>query len=191
MLTAIVLTTIAAAPLGLIARRLPRPAVGWILAILPLVAFAFFAAQAPAVVGGARLVEATPWAPAAGVELRFSLDGLSLLFGLLVSGIGASVFVYTAYYMAGDPGMGRFYMYLTVFMGSMLGLVLADNILALFVFWELTSVSSYLLVGYKHDYPEARRGAQMGLLLTMGGGLALLVGMVLLGAAAGSYTISE
>lgn len=191
MLTAVVLLTIAAAPLGLIARRLPRPAAGWLLALLPLSAFAAFAAQAPAIIGGATVSEVTPWVPAMGIALSFTLDGLSLLFALLVSGIGVLIYVYTAYYLAGDQGMGRFYLSLTIFMGAMLGLVLSENILTLFVFWELTSVSSYLLVGYKHDYPEARRGAQMGLLITVGGGLALLVGMVLLGSVAGSYSITD
>jgi multicomponent Na+:H+ antiporter subunit A len=191
MLLTLVLITFAAAPLGLLARPAPRPLIGWALALIPLAVFATFAAQAPAVMAGATLTSVVPWVPAMGVELRLALDGLSLLFALLVSGIGTLIVLYTAYYMAGDPGMGRFYLSLFVFMGSMLGLVLSDNVLALFVFWELTSVSSYLLVGYKHEYPEARRGAQMGLLITMGGGLALVVGLVLLGAAAGSYTISE
>ncbi len=190
MLTAIVLIVIAAAPVGLIARYLPRPPVGWLLALLPLSAFVLFATQVPAIVGGGHVSEVLPWAPAMGLELRFTLDGLSLLFALLVSGIGTLIFIYTAYYLAGDPGMGRFYVYLALFMGAMLGLVLSDNLLGLFIFWELTSVSSYLLVGFKHDYLEVRRGAQMGLLLTVGGGLALLVGMVLLGTVAGSYSIS-
>jgi len=165
--------------------------VGWILALIPLALFVTISALAPTVLAGGRVEQAIPWVPRMGLELRFALDGLSLLFALLVSGIGTLIVLYTAYYLAGDPGMGRFYLTLFIFMGAMLGLVLADNVLTMFMFWELTSVSSYLLVGYKHDYPSARRGAQMGLLITVGGGLALLVGLVLLGNAAGSYTISE
>lgn len=191
MLAAIVLVMLALAPLGLVARRAPQPPVGWGLALIPLAAFALFWSMSAEVVSGGQLVEVIPWAPAMGIDLAFRLDGLSLLFALLVSGIGTLIVLYTAYYMAGDPGMGRFYLALLLFMGAMLGLVLSDNILTLFVFWELTSVTSYLLVGYKHDYPESRRGAQMGLLITVGGGLALLVGMVLLGSVAGSYTISD
>jgi multicomponent Na+:H+ antiporter subunit A len=191
MLLLLVLITLAAAPLGLMARPAPRPLIGWALALIPLSVFVTFAAQAPAVIAGQPVISALPWVPEMGIELRLSLDGLGLLFALLVSGIGALIVLYTAYYMAGDPGMGRFYLALFIFMGAMLGLVLSDNVLTLFVFWELTSISSYLLVGYKHDYAEARRGAQMGLLITVGGGLALMVGMVLLGSAAGSYTISE
>ncbi len=191
MLTAIVLSMLALAPIGLLARYAPRPLIGWVLALLPLAAFVGFAVRAPMVLAGGVLIETLPWVPEMGLNLRFSLDGLSLLFALLVSGIGTLIFIYTAYYLADDPGMGHFYVYLAIFMGSMLGVVLADNVLLLFIFWELTSVSSYLLVGYKHDYADARRGAQMGLLLTVGGGLALLVGLVLLSNAAGSFEISE
>ncbi len=191
MLVLIILTALLMAPLGLFARHESRPVVGWILALIPLALFVTISALAPTVLAGGRVEQAIPWAPRMGLELRFALDGLSLLFALLVSGIGTLIVLYTAYYLAGDPGMGRFYLTLFIFMGAMLGLVLADNVLTMFMFWELTSVSSYLLVGYKHDYPSARRGAQMGLLITVGGGLALLVGLVLLGNAAGSYTISE
>jgi len=189
MLAASVLLTLALAPLGLIARRGPRPLIGWGLALLPLALFAVMAAQIPAVAAGGRLVEVIPWAPGLGVELHFALDGLGLLFALIVSGIGVLIVGYAGHYMAGDPGLGRFYVYLLLFMGAMLGLVLAGNVLTLFVFWELTSVTSYLLIGYKHDYPEARRGAQQSLLVTAGGGLALLVGLLLLGQAAGTYSI--
>ncbi len=191
MLVLIVLTALIMAPLGLFARYEPRPVIGWVLALAPLALFVVISALAPEVLAGGRLEQVIPWVPRMGLELRFALDGLSMLFALLVSGIGTLVVLYTAYYLAGDPGMGRFYLTLFIFMGAMLGLVLADNVLTMFMFWELTSVSSYLLVGYKHDYPSARRGAQMGLLITVGGGLALLVGLVLLGNVAGSYTISE
>ncbi|MFQ3661056.1 MAG: hydrogen gas-evolving membrane-bound hydrogenase subunit E [Chloroflexaceae bacterium] len=191
MLVLIVLTALLMAPLGLFARHESRPVVGWILALVPLALFVAISVLGSTVLAGGRVEQAIPWVPRMGLELRFALDGLSLLFALLVSGIGTLIVLYTAYYLAGDPGMGRFYLTLFIFMGAMLGLVLADNVLTMFMFWELTSVSSYLLVGYKHDYPSARRGAQMGLLITVGGGLALLIGLVLLGNAAGSYTISE
>ncbi|MGQ9927507.1 MAG: hydrogen gas-evolving membrane-bound hydrogenase subunit E [Chloroflexaceae bacterium] len=191
MLILIVLTALMMAPLGLFARYEPRPVIGWVLGLIPLALFVTIGALAPEVLAGGRLEQTFSWVPRMGLELRFALDGLSMLFALLVSGIGTLVVLYTAYYLAGDPGMGRFYLTLFIFMGAMLGLVLADNVLTMFMFWELTSVSSYLLVGYKHEYLSARRGAQMGLLITVGGGLALLVGLVLLGNAAGSYTISE
>jgi multicomponent Na+:H+ antiporter subunit A len=190
MLLSLVLITLVAAPVALLARAAPRPPFAWLLALVPFGAFVAFATAAPAVLDGREVVNVLPWVPAMGLELRLVLDGLSLFFALLVSGIGTLIVLYTGAYMAGDASMGRFLMALFVFMGAMLGLVLSDNILTLFLFWELTSVSSYLLVGHKHEYAEARRGAQMGLLITFGGGLGLLVGLVILGAIAGTSTIS-
>src|SRR5919112_465158 len=104
-----------------------------------------------------------------------ALDGLSLLFALLISGVGALVLVYAGGYLAGHPELGRLYAFLLMFMASMLGLVLAD-LLLLFVFWELTSLSSYLLIGFDHERAEARAAALQALLVTGGGGLALLAG---------------
>jgi multicomponent Na+:H+ antiporter subunit A len=181
MLASIVLLMLAAAPLGLFARREPRSLIGWGLALIPFAAFLALGTQIPLIVNGGRIDEALAWAPAMGLELRFTLDGLSLLFALIITGIGTLIIGYGGAYMEKDSGLGRFYVYLLLFMGAMLGLVLAGNVLTMFVFWELTSVTSYLLIGYKHDYPDARRGAQHSLLITGGGGLALLVGLLLLG----------
>ncbi len=183
MLLTIMLIAFAAAPLGLLARSQPRPLIGWGLALIPLGLFVALATQMPTVVAGGRVEQALAWIPAMGLELRFSLDGLSLLFALIITGIGTLIVGYAGSYMASDAGLGRFLVYLLLFMGAMLGLVLAGNVLTMFVFWELTSVTSYLLIGYKHDYADARRGAQHSLLITGGGGLALLVGLLLLGAA--------
>ena len=184
MLLSMVLFAFATSPMGLLARREPRVLAGWGLAILPLIIFAALCAQIPVITSGGTIVEAIPWVPAMGLELRFSLDGLSLLFALIISGIGTLIVGYAGAYMEKDVGLGRFLVYMFLFMGAMLGLVLAGNVLTMFVFWELTSVTSYLLIGYKHDYPDARRGAQQSLLVTGFGGLALLVGLLLLGAAA-------
>lgn len=191
MLFSMVLLPFITAPAGLLARLNPRKISGWLLALIPLGLFLFFCLQITAVINGVPIAQTLPWVPSMGIELAFALDGLSLLFALLVTGIGTLIVLYAGYYMAGDSGLGRFFLYLLIFMGSMLGLVLSGNILTMFIFWELTSISSYLLVGYKHDYPEARRGAQQGLLVTAGGGLALLVGLLLLGHAAGSYTFAD
>jgi multicomponent Na+:H+ antiporter subunit A len=187
MLVATVLFSLLLAPLGLLAHRAPRPLTGWLLALLPLGYAVVFVSLAGPVLAGQSLREVYPWATGLGVDLSFTLDGLSLLFTLIISGIGVLIVGYSGHYLAGDSGMGRFLLYLLLFMGAMLGLVLAGNVLTMFVFWELTSVTSYLLIGYKHDYPEARRGAQHSLLVTAGGGLALLVGLLMLGQAAGSY----
>jgi multicomponent Na+:H+ antiporter subunit A len=122
-----------------------------------------------------------PWIPSLQINLSFWLDGLSLMFALLITGIGALVMLYAARYLAGHPQYNRFALYLFSFMLSMLGLVLADNLIALFVFWELTTFTSYLLIGFSHADPKSRRNALQALLLTAAGGLALLAGFILIG----------
>ena len=165
-------------------------ATGWLMALLPLVLTGYFASFLAAVSAGETFHVHQEWVPSLGVNLSFTLDGLSLVFALLISGIGALVFVYAGGYLAGHPQLGRLYVYLLMFMASMLGLVLADNVLALFVFWELTSISSYLLIGFDHERPRARAAALQALLVTGGGGLALLAGLLLLGQAGGSLELS-
>ncbi len=131
------------------------------------------------------------WVPSAGIALSFLIDGLSLTFALLISGIGVLVMLYSSTYLAGHPHFVRFFLYLTLFMGAMLGVVLSDNLLTLFVFWELTSITSYLLIGFTNASADSRRSALQALLVTGAGGLALLAGMILLGVAAGTYELSE
>jgi multicomponent Na+:H+ antiporter subunit A len=171
--------------------RALRARAAWLLAFVPAAVFAWLIGLAPSVAAGATRREAWPWIAPLGTQAAFLLDGLSLLFGLLVSGIGALVFAYSGAYLGGDARAPRFYAILSVFMASMLGLVLADDLLLLFVFWELTSVTSYLLVGYDHERPGARAAALQALLVTAGGGLALLAGFLLLGHIGGTYAISE
>lgn len=170
-------------------RLAPRSS-AWLLALLPLGLAGYFLAHAAAVAGGEPIRTFHPWAPSLGVNLSFSLDGLSLLFALLISGIGALVVVYAGGYLEGNPHAGRFHAYILAFMASMLGVVLADNLLILFVFWELTSVTSYLLIGFDHDRDKARKAALQALLVTGGGGLALLAGFLLVGEIGGSMEIS-
>ena len=164
---------------------------GLLIALLPLGLLVFFALHLPAVTSGAAFETAAAWVPDLGVGLAFRLDGLSLLFALIITGIGALVVIYASGYMAGHEYLGRFYLLLLAFLSSMLGLVLADNLLTLFVFWELTSITSYLLIGFENHKPEARSSALQAFLVTGGGGLALLGGLVLLGMAGGTYRISE
>lgn len=170
--------------------RASRGAAGRVLAALPLALFAWFAHLAGEIDASRALLVSYPWVPSLGVSLSFRLDGLSLLFALLISGIGALVIIYAGSYLAGHAQLGRFYAYLLSFMASMLGLVLADNLLALFVFWELTSVTSYLLIGFDHGRAEARAAALQALLVTGAGGLTLLAGMLLAGHAAGTLELS-
>lgn len=171
-------------------RRMVR-LTGVLLTLLPLALTAYFAAQLPHLAEGETLAETVAWIPSLGVDLAFYLDGLGVTFALLISGIGALVLLYASAYLAEDPLLGRFYLYLLVFMASMLGVVLANNLITLFVFWELTSISSYLLIGFKHSSASSRAAALQALLVTGGGGLALLAGLVLLGQAAGTNTLSE
>ena len=131
------------------------------------------------------------WVPSLGIALSFLVDGLSLTFALLITGIGTLVFLYASKYMQGHVHFARFMLFLALFMLAMLGLVLADNLLTLFVFWELTTITSYLLIGFDHATAKGRRSALQALLLTGTGGLALLAGFILIGAVGGSFELSE
>lgn len=164
---------------------------GRLLALAPAAAFAWFAAQLPTVAGGGRVLERIAWVPSMGVSADLALDGLSLTFALLVSGIGALTMVYARGYIGANPKLGRLNATLLVFMTAMLGLVLSDDLITAFVFWELTSVSSYLLVGYDHENEKARKAALQALLITGAGGLSLLCGIILIGMAGGSYSVTE
>ena len=130
------------------------------------------------------------WVPSLGVDLALRLDGLSMLFAGLIAGVGVLVQGYALAYMHGKPGRGLFHAYLSLFMLAMLGLVLADNLIALFVFWELTTLLSYLLIGFQHEQEGARAKALQAMLVTGAGGLCLLAGLILLGEMAGTYRLS-
>ncbi|WP_249975752.1 putative monovalent cation/H+ antiporter subunit A [Vreelandella olivaria] len=162
-----------------------------VLALFPALIAAWLVSQAPAVFNNGPLLLEWQWVPSLGISLSFMLDGLSLLFGLLITVIGACVLIYAGGYLKGHVDIARFHLALIAFMVSMLGLVLADGLLTLFVFWELTSITSYLLIGFNHTDIEARKSARQGLFVTVAGGLALMAGLVLLGVASGSWSFSE
>jgi len=164
---------------------------GWVLALVPAAIAVWFAGFLPEVMAGGVIVHEMAWIPGLDISLTMMLDGLSLLFALLISIIGTFVFLYASGYLAGHQDLVRFYVVLLSFMASMLGLVLADSLITLFVFWELTSITSYLLIGFNHQDADARKAALQGLIVTVGGGLALLAGMVMLASAAGSYSLQE
>ena len=151
----------------------------------------WFATFLPQITAGQSVSFDLAWAPSLGVSAAFLIDGLSLTMALLISGIGAFIFLYASSYMAGHPQARRFMLFLLLFMLSMLGLVLARDLISLFVFWELTSVTSYLLIGFGHESAKARRNALQAMLVTGAGGLALLAGFILMGLAAGSYDLAE
>ncbi|MEE4608993.1 MAG: hydrogen gas-evolving membrane-bound hydrogenase subunit E [Desulfobacteraceae bacterium] len=164
---------------------------GWLPALLPLVIFIVAAARVPASAAGERLHWTLPWVPSLGVGLGVTVDGLSLLFVLIVSLVGAAVFLFAGAYLGDHPQRLRFYGLLAAFMVSMLGLVLVDNLLALFVFWELTTLSSYLLIGFEHHLEGACFNARQALLTTGAGGLAMLAGILMLAEMGGSSDISH
>lgn len=174
----------------MITRALPRIS-GWVLALLPLGIAIFLGLQGAAIGRGEVLSQGWDWAPGLGLRLSFFLDGLGLLFGLMISGIGTLIFIYAGGYLRGHPHLGRMYAYLLMFMASMLGVVLSDNILTLFVFWELTSIASYLLIGFDSHRAAARAASLQALLVTGLGGLALLAGLIMLGFAGGSFELRE
>ena len=131
------------------------------------------------------------WVPALGIDLVFHIDGLSALMLLMITGVGTAVFVYAGGYLAGHPGQRRLYILLSLFMVAMIGSVTADHLIVLFLFWEATSLLSFLLVGFDHERPESRKSAQQALMVTGAGGLTMLAGFILLGQAMGTYVISE
>ncbi|WP_157115753.1 hydrogen gas-evolving membrane-bound hydrogenase subunit E [Ketogulonicigenium robustum] len=168
-----------------------RTFAGYGAAALVALICAVLASYLPAVTSGQIPTFGIDWAPALGIRLSFMLDGLSLLFALLISGIGSLIFLYATGYMGNHPRFRGFIATLFAFMIAMLGLVMARDLITLFLFWELTSVTSYLLIGFNHDSPQARRNALQAMLITAGGGLALLAGFILIETAAGSYDLAQ
>jgi NADH:ubiquinone oxidoreductase subunit 5 (subunit L)/multisubunit Na+/H+ antiporter MnhA subunit len=139
-------------------RRLTITRLSWLLALAPLAAFVLLAVRVPSLNQGDIYVWQIAWLPSLGVELGFYFDSLSALFALLVTFIGILIIIYTGQYFKGDQRAWRFLTYMLLFMGSMLGLVMAGDVLTLFIFWEGTSIVSFLLVAYKYKDQAARRG---------------------------------
>lgn len=175
---------------ALVGARWPRH-VRW-LAVWPAVAAILFEhlLRRHVAIDG-PIVVSLPWASSLGLTLQFHLDGLGLVFALMITIIGALVVLYASSYLKDHPYLGRFMATLFLFMGAMLGVVLADNLFALFVFWELTGFASYLLIGFEHDKSQARVAAQQALIVTGAGGLALLAGAVILSQITGATALSD
>jgi multicomponent Na+:H+ antiporter subunit A len=162
-----------------------------VLSLLPILLFGNLLRFIPAISTGKVTYESWAWVPSLNINLDLRLDGLSLMFGLLITGIGSLIFIYASAYLKGHPYLDRFYGYLCLFMASMLGIVLADNILLLFIFWELTSISSFFLIGFNNTNSDSRKSALTALSITGLGGFFLLAGLILIGSIAGTYSISE
>lgn len=160
-------------------------------AILPLAALALMLSHLPILLDGGIVSQQLSWIPLLGLDLALRVDGLTLLFGLLILGIGSLIIIYAGYYLASSENDGRFFSYMMLFMTAMLGIVMADNLLLLWLFWELTSIASFLLIGFWGHRSDARRGARMALTVTGAGGLALLAGILLIGHEVGSFALPD
>ena len=159
--------------------------------IAPLAALSIVFSHLPTLLSGEVVTHHWTWMPLLGLDLALRLDGLTLLFALLILGIGSLILAYAGYYLASDEKDGRFFSFMMLFMTAMLGIVMADNLLLMWLFWELTSVASFLLIGFWGHLSDARRGARMALTVTGAGGLALLAGILLIGNEVGSFAISD
>tara|TARA_B100000749_G_scaffold65262_1_gene48517 strand:- start:3215 stop:6010 length:2796 start_codon:yes stop_codon:yes gene_type:complete len=190
-LALIVLLPLLGALLPLLTDRRGRSLIALLTMLAPALGLALLWRHAPAVFAGETVVQTLPWISQLGLSLSFRLDGLGFLFALLIQGIGILVILYARYYLSKRDPMGRFFAYLLLFMAAMLGVVLSENLLLMMFFWELTSLSSFLLIGYWSHSTDARKGARMALAVTGGGGLALLAGILLLGGIVGSYQLSD
>jgi multicomponent K+:H+ antiporter subunit A len=167
-----------------------RAACAGVTFVVTLAAFVGLLTNLPTVLAGDVVMARIDWIPSLGLNFTLMLDGLGFFFALLILGIGLLIIAYARHYLSRDDHMGEFFTYLLLFQGAMVGIVLSDNILLLLVFWELTSLSSFLLIGYWKHLPEGRQGARMALTVTGMGGLAMIGGMLILGQIVGSYDLS-
>ncbi|TAH43952.1 MAG: monovalent cation/H+ antiporter subunit A [Betaproteobacteria bacterium] len=190
-LALIVILPFLGAPLAALMIRAGRNACTGATFAVSLAAFTLLLSHLPGVLQGEAVQAGWTWLPGLGLDVEFRLDGLGFLFAFLILGIGLLIIVYARFYLAARDPMGSFMAFLLLFQGAMLGIVLADNVLLLLVFWELTSLSSFLLIGYWKHLPEGRQGARMALTVTAAGGLAMIAGMLILGDVAESYRLSD
>ncbi|MDM5220702.1 Na+/H+ antiporter subunit A [Peribacillus sp. NJ11] len=165
---------------------------GWFVLILPILLFTYFSSFISLTKRGDIITERAAWIPSLGIHIDFYVDGLGLLFALLITGIGSLVVLYSVFYLSKEKEkLNQFYVFLLLFMGAMLGVVLSDNLIVLYSFWEFTSLSSFLLIGYWNERERSRYGAQKSLLITVFGGLSLLGGIILLAIMGNTFSIRE
>ncbi|MDC8446856.1 MAG: monovalent cation/H+ antiporter subunit A [Nitrospira sp.] len=186
----ILLPLLAGTVATLLLRHRGFSAAAWAAALPTAASLALLADQAPGILAGEQFLQTWRWLPDHGLNFSFRLDGLGLMFGFLILGIGLLVILYARYYLSPHDRIGRFYALLMPFMSAMLGIVFSENALLLLIFWELTSLSSFLLIGFWTHSPLARQGARMAFAVTGGGGLALLAGILIIGNIAGSFELS-
>ncbi|ALC87560.1 cation:proton antiporter [Bacillus sp. FJAT-22090] len=187
----IVIPFIIAAIVPFIYRRFTKIHVGWFVLLVPIFLLVMLARLIPSIAGGKTYIHTYEWIPHLGINFTTYLDGLSMIFGLLITGVGSLVILYSIFYLSSKESLQHFYCYLLLFMGAMLGVVFSDNLMVLYVFWELTSVSSFLLIAFWHHRKGSRQGAQKAMLITVSGGVAMLIGFIMLHSMTGTYSIRE
>ena len=188
---AILLPFIGAAILLSLHSRISKRYVGWFVLTVPLLLFVLLLPYIPKVANGEVFLRTFEWIPSYGISFTTYLDGLSMILSLLITGIGTLVMLYSIHYLDHDEDLHRFYFYLLLFMGAMLGVIFSDNIFVLYVFWELTSISSFLLIAFWYHRKNSRLGAQKSLLITVSGGIAMLIGFIMLFIMTDSASIRE
>nr|WP_297399786.1 monovalent cation/H+ antiporter subunit A [uncultured Marinobacter sp.] len=168
-----------------------RTAIAIAASVPALIALAALYPHWETLANGGTVLHSYPWLPTLGISFSFRLDGLSLLFALLILVIGLLIILYSRYYLKAHENVGKFYALLLCFKGSMLGIVMSSNLLLMMIFWELTSLTSFLLISFWNHKQDARRGARMALAVTGGGGLALLAGILIIGNIVGSFELDD
>lgn len=192
VLFAILLPIVCAALIPLLYRRLRRVAhLGWFVLSVPFILFLLLARYIPQIAEGKTFMHTYEWIPSFNINFTTYLDGLSMIFGLLITGVGSLVILYSIFYLSTKESLHHFYCYLLLFMGAMLGVVFSDNLMVLYTFWELTSVSSFLLIAFWHHRKASRAGARKAMTITVFGGLSMLAGFLMLYVASGTFSIRE
>ncbi|MCA0992856.1 Na+/H+ antiporter subunit A [Pseudalkalibacillus hwajinpoensis] len=186
---AVLLPFLAAFFIPLLYRGVKQVHLGWFVLLVPILLFGYFLTFIQGVMQGVHTLKTFEWIPSLGVNVTFYIDGLGLFFALLITGIGSLVVLYSIYYLSKAEKLGHFYVYLLLFMGAMLGVVLSDNLFVLYTFWELTSISSFLLIGYWYQREKSTSGALKSMMITVFGGLAMLGGFILMADITGTASI--
>lgn len=188
---AIILPFLMAFIISIINKKFTKIHIGWLALTVPIIVFIILARLIPIIASGNPYTHTYQWIPSLDINFTTYLDGLSMIFGLLISGIGSLVVLYSIFYLSSKESLQHFYCYLLLFMGAMLGVVFSDNLMVLYAFWELTSVSSFLLISFWHHRKASRAGAQKSMLITVTGGVSMLVGFIILHMMTDSYSVHE
>ncbi|TSI08338.1 Na+/H+ antiporter subunit A [Lysinibacillus sp. BW-2-10] len=187
----ILIPFIMAAFIPIFYRQLSKRLIGWFILVIPVSLFLLLTTYIPRVSSGQTLSNTYEWIPSFNINFTTYIDGLSLIFSLLITGVGSLVILYSIFYLSKKESLHHFYCYLLLFMGAMLGVVFSDHLMVLYAFWELTSVSSFLLIAFWHHRKASRAGARKSMTITVSGGVAMLVGFLMLYVMSGTFSIRE